>query len=424
MSADGRQEQAGAPLLSVVMPSLNQASFIGAAVESVMSQTFQDLELIVMDGGSTDGTLLVLERLQSQFDGRLRWYSESDCGAADAINKALRLARGEFIGWLNSDDLYAPEAAQRAIEYFQRRPETILLYGAGQHIDEAGVKQERYPTQAPPLKSVDFRSCCPICQPTAFFRRELLAEVGMLDTSLHLSFDFDLWMRVFKRYPYQVGFVDAVQAYSRLHAACKTMRQRKEVALESMRVTARGLGNASPIWFYTWLEEFFREFPYGGQPVNARQVMHDAVQEGRSYLVGSDLAEFDARIECDARLRVMHDDASISIFPDGWASSECVLRVRARDEQWRTVRILGRHASPRGGALHISANTPDGRGREITVDGPGEFTFELDLPTDRQRPAYWSFVIKTDESFIPAEMEPTSTDSRTLAFLVRGLELG
>jgi len=91
------------PLVSIVMPSLNQAAFIAAAVESVLSQSYPQLELIVGDGGSTDGTQAWLAQRQTQ-DARLRWFSEPDSGPADALNKLLRQAKGTLIGWLNSDD--------------------------------------------------------------------------------------------------------------------------------------------------------------------------------------------------------------------------------------------------------------------------------------------------------------------------------
>ena len=122
-----RQSAGGTPLVSIVMPSFNQASFIAAAAKSVLLQSFANLELIVADGGSTDGTLQEQERLPCESAGWLKWYSEHDDGAADAINKALKLARGEYIGWLNTDDLYADDAIQWALSYFAKHPSTFSI---------------------------------------------------------------------------------------------------------------------------------------------------------------------------------------------------------------------------------------------------------------------------------------------------------
>jgi glycosyltransferase involved in cell wall biosynthesis len=418
-----RQSSGGTPLVSIVMPSFNQASFIAAAVQSVLLQSFANLELIVADGGSTDGTLQELERLSRESGGRLRWYSEHDDGAADAINKALKLARGDYIGWLNTDDLYADGAVQRAIQYFAQHPEIIMVYGAGEHIDETGASKGAYPTIPPPLQAETLRNSCPICQPTVFFRREMLAQIGMLDTSLSASFDYDMWIRVFKRYPYRIGYIDAIQAYSRLHAACKTLRKRRDVALESMRVTSRGLGSASALWFYTWLDEFFRDFPFGPHPADARATMIEATKEARGYLHESDRVDFDQRIRDDARLRVMHDDASITMYPDGWTAPECVLRIRASKGRWTKVRVRCRHAAPKGGVLGIFISGTDGMIHEITVTKSGQFSIEIGLPTFYNSSAYWSFMIRTEGAFVPAESECNSDDGRSLAFMVDKIEL-
>ena len=103
------------PLVSVVTPSYNQGRYIEETIQSVLSQDYANLEYLVLDGGSSDATLEILQR----YEGRLRWISESDRGQADAINKGFRLARGEILGWLNSDDVYLPGTIQKVVQYFQ-----------------------------------------------------------------------------------------------------------------------------------------------------------------------------------------------------------------------------------------------------------------------------------------------------------------
>ncbi len=242
------------PLVSIVMPSLNQAAFIAAAVESVLSQSYPQLELIVADGGSTDGTQAWLAQRQTQ-DARLRWFSEPDTGPAEALNKAMRQAKGTLIGWLNSDDLYTPGAVQRAVQALQERGECLMVYGQGEHIDASGAVLGLYPTLAPPTASSEFAKGCFICQPTVFFRRTMWLLLGKFDEELRTAFDFDYWLRAFARFSDRIGFVDAVQAQSRLHPECITLRLRRTVILEGMQLLARHLGHAPKEWLLTYVNQ-------------------------------------------------------------------------------------------------------------------------------------------------------------------------
>lgn len=242
------------PLVSVVMPSLNQVGFIGAAIDSVLGQSYPHLELIVADGGSTDGTLELLAARQSA-DARLRWHSGRDTGPAQAINSALTLVRGTVAGWLNSDDLYAPSAIQRAVTALQANPKWLMVYGHGVHVDCLGAPLHGYPTFLPATPMAQFAEGCFICQPTVFSRRTLWRLLGPLDENLKAAFDFEYWLRAFSTFPERIGFVDAVQAHSRLHAGCITMRMRRTVALEGMQVLARHLGSAPKEWLLTYVNE-------------------------------------------------------------------------------------------------------------------------------------------------------------------------
>src|SRR5688572_3449685 len=132
MSSEGGA--GGRPLVSIVTPSLNQGRFIEDTVKSVLGQDYSPIEYLVVDGGSTDGTLAVLRR----YDGALRLISEPDSGQAAAINKGLRATSGEILGWLNSDDVYEPSAVSAAVAYLREHPETAMVYGDASHIDAAG----------------------------------------------------------------------------------------------------------------------------------------------------------------------------------------------------------------------------------------------------------------------------------------------
>lgn len=236
------------------MPSLNQGKYIRIALQSVLSQSWKRLEIIVADGGSTDGTMDVLAELQHR-DVRLRWFSEHDKGPVDALNKALAQCRGTIIGWLNSDDVYTPGALSRAMAALDANPHWLMVYGDGEHVDEQGRFINRYPTR-PPSASIDaFANGCFICQPTVFFRRSMYIMLGRLDATLRSAFDFDYWLRAFSAFPARIGFVNAVQAQSRLHDACITRTMRRTGTVEAIRVLAAHLEYAPRHWVLNYARE-------------------------------------------------------------------------------------------------------------------------------------------------------------------------
>lgn len=241
-------------LISVVMPSLNQRRFLPEAVESVLGQDGVRLELIVADGGSTDGTQDWLAQ-RAQEDPRVRWHSQRDGGPAHAINWAMQQARGTVLGWLNSDDRYTPGALLRAVQALDAMPRALMVYGHGRHVDEFGYALDAYPTKPPGTSIAAFADGCFICQPTVVVRRTFLLLNGPLDESLRTAFDFDWWLRAFSRFPGRIGFVDALQAESRLHGNCITLKQRQWVALEGVQLLHRHLGHAPSHWIKTWVLE-------------------------------------------------------------------------------------------------------------------------------------------------------------------------
>jgi glycosyltransferase involved in cell wall biosynthesis len=119
------------PVVSVVMPTLDQVDFLARAVDSVLTQDLIDVELIVADGGSTDGTQARLAALAERHPGRLRWTSGPDSGPAAAVNAAVHLARAPLLGWLNSDDMLVDGALQRVVGHFEQHPGDAAVYGHG-----------------------------------------------------------------------------------------------------------------------------------------------------------------------------------------------------------------------------------------------------------------------------------------------------
>lgn len=265
------------PMLSIVMPSYNQMNFIGSAIDSVFEQAYPNLELIVMDGASVDGTLGILRQKAKQYP-RLRWTSESDRGPADALNKAFERVRGEYVGWLNSDDLFVPGAFDTVARTFSENPDLIMLYGNGEHINARGDKISAYPTRPPSVGIESFAAGCFICQPTVFFKRVMLNLLGPLDCELMTAFDYEYWLRAFQAFPDRIGFSREILAQSRLHDDCITRNMRAQVALEGLALGAKYLGGAKLHWATTYLEELKRSNP---EPDGAFK------HEARSFLAAS-----------------------------------------------------------------------------------------------------------------------------------------
>jgi GT2 family glycosyltransferase len=169
---------------------LNQARWLSDNLHSVAVQTYPDIEHIVMDGGSTDGSI---ELLQAAGDNVV-WRSEPDAGQADALNQAFALSTGEIIGWINSDDAYFDErVVEDVVAYFDRHPEVDVAYGHALQTaaDGHAIQVLWAPSfDADLLKALDF-----IPQPAAFIRRSALAE-PMLDVDFHFGMDYELWLRL------------------------------------------------------------------------------------------------------------------------------------------------------------------------------------------------------------------------------------
>lgn len=197
------------PLVSVVIPSLNQAASIANAVESVLSQSYASIELWVADGGSNDGTCEWLAAKQSA-DRRLRWFSQPDSGWADLLNKALHQVRGTVIGWLNPADCYAPGAIDRVVEAFLAKPDSLMVYGHGEHIDAIGNIVDRYPA----LSSSKAIAGSAICPTGIFFKRSLPVLLGPFDDACTAD---EYWLKAFTISASRIGFIDAVLTYSRQH---------------------------------------------------------------------------------------------------------------------------------------------------------------------------------------------------------------
>lgn len=176
--------------ISIITPSYNQRMFIGETIRSVQEQDHDEIEHIVVDGGSTDGTVAILKTFP-----HLRWVSEKDSGQSEALNKGFRMATGDIVAWLNSDDWYERNILGDVGRYFSEHPDCAILYGDITFVDKAG---KRMYSIAGDTLSYDRLVACPdsVRQPSFFWRRSLLDEHGGVDQNLHLVMDFDLFLRI------------------------------------------------------------------------------------------------------------------------------------------------------------------------------------------------------------------------------------
>jgi len=222
------------PLVSIVTPSFNMASFLEETIQSVLSQDYPEIEYIVIDGGSTDGSLDILRK----YENRLRWYSGPDRGQTDAINKGFLESRGQIFAFLCADDTYLPGAVSTAVKHMLANPGHAGIYGEGYLTGDAGRVICRYPTKAfdPELLKTE----CFICQPAAFLWREAFVEAGMMDVDLQNALDYDLWIRLARRHT--LLKVDEYLANSRMHSGAKTLGQRSAVYKAGIKVIKKHYG--------------------------------------------------------------------------------------------------------------------------------------------------------------------------------------
>ncbi len=231
------------PSISLVTPSLNQGKFIRETIESVLAQGYPALEYVVQDGGSTDGTLAILD----SYAGRVPSVSEKDAGQADAINRGLSRATGEVLGYLNSDDVLEPGALAAVGEAFASDLDLLFVWGRARYVDEAGAVVSPYLVRPDAFERL--ADACFIAQPAAFFRRRVWQEIGPFDASLHHTMDYDYWLRIAARYPAaRTRFLDRELARCRMHADAKTVAGWSRALDEIMELVKRRTGYVSLWW--------------------------------------------------------------------------------------------------------------------------------------------------------------------------------
>lgn len=207
------------PKVSIVTPSYNQGEFLEETILSVLNQDYPNIEYIIIDGGSTDGSVDIIRKYA---DRLAYWVSEPDAGQAHALNKGFARGNGSILGWLNSDDLYQPGAITAAVSFLLGHPEVSMVYGDCLLVDHEGRALRRFRAREYDQR-VMLRGVNLVPQPAAFFRREAFYSVGCLNPKLHYALDYDLWIRLGRSYKLQ--HISATLAKFRVHGGSKSVAQ-------------------------------------------------------------------------------------------------------------------------------------------------------------------------------------------------------
>ena len=244
------------PLVSIITPSYNQAQYLEETIRSVLGQDYQNLEYIIIDGGSNDGSPEIIQRYS---DRLAYWVSETDQGQTDAINKGFARASGQILAWINSDDTYLPNAVSEAVEFLGTHPQAGLVYGDANLIDSNGEVIGKFPARQTDYTRLR-RGYVHIPQQAAFFRADVWRQVGPLDPSFYFAMDYDLWVRISRSAP--IYYHPRLWANFRLHGSGKSVVEDSRCWPEMLRVHEReGGGRLSWLFFkakvrpiiYAWL---------------------------------------------------------------------------------------------------------------------------------------------------------------------------
>ena len=356
------------PLVSIITPSLNQGRFIQQTIESVLEQDYPNIEYIVMDGGSTDQTLDILKK----YEGRLRWFSERDRGQSDAVNKGFRLAKGDILAWLNSDDTYLPGAVRKAVKYLQGHPDVGMVYGKGYRVNIEGDVISEYLTE--PFDFHRLAQCCFICQPAAFWRAEVLRKVGPLDINLQYCMDYDLWMRMAQKFA--LGYLQEFLAASREYDSTKSVIGLAEANREAIAVVKKHYGYVPGGWIAT----------YARLKANRRWFCSNAVS---------------------------------GVYLDGWASQRVQISLR-EVSACDCIEINGR-ANRFVTPMTLTIRMGDCTLKTETIKSAGQFSSRIDVPQTAKGIRTKEIEIEADRFFIPSEVFGGIVDERRLAFQIKRL---
>jgi len=386
------------PLVTIVTPSYNQGNFIRDCIESILSQDYPRIEYIIMDGGSTDNT----ESVVKAYSQRLTWISEKDRGQSHAINKGFKMANGEILAWLNSDDLFLPGAVSRAVETLRRDADAGAVYGEGYLIDIHGKIKERFPATRPfdlwqLIYLWDY-----ILQQTVYFRRSVIEDVGYLDEKLKWGLDWDLLVRIGKKYT--LKYIPEYMGELREHDEAKSFSGGKERFKELAEIMRRhGDRRFPPGYLIYGLDTY-------------RSICCKKIQRWTPLFLEGPSAKLQRLLMSAADYCIARTiRGAQGWYGDGWATTTVKYMfppVRDRDVVIRgTLPALNGLISEQ--TVRVSIDKCHVATRDI---GPGDFTIYVEVPA-RFRAKVLNLTIEASRSFIPA-LHRMGRDWRRLCYML------
>jgi glycosyltransferase involved in cell wall biosynthesis len=236
-------------LISILTPSFNQGAYLERNILSVLNQNYPSFEHIVIDGGSTDNSLDILKKYP-----HLKWVSEKDKGQADALNKGLEMATGEIIGWINSDDFYEANIFNAVAKEFEDADMQWIIGNLTVFYEESSHK---IPIKSPTITYDNLlRNFSIVKQPATFFRKSIIEQAGAWNATFHLVMDYDLWLRLSKKYPPKM--VDQYWAIFTLQKEQKSLG--KNLLKQSLEIRSIMKREGAP--FHYFLKIFIKNYYY------------------------------------------------------------------------------------------------------------------------------------------------------------------
>lgn len=245
--------------ITIITPSFNQAKFLEQTIKSVVSQNYKNIEYLIFDGGSTDGSVEIIKKYAKQYPKIIKYWSKKDKGQVDAINKGLKKATGDVIAYLNSDDYYLPGTFTKVVNFFNNHPNKQWLVGNCK-VSHTLLKWTFVIKHLVPIQTARFWLYLSnwINQPAVFLKKDLVNKVGKFNPRYHYAFDYDYWLRCSKlSLPARLHHNLAV---FRVHSSSKGSTGFTRQFQEQQQIITKTISNPLTCFFHAFFNQVIIRF--------------------------------------------------------------------------------------------------------------------------------------------------------------------